>query len=994
MSGATPVPAGRAPSAPAGRAGPVARVVEVVAWLALALFVVGGVGGSLTGERVFLGTDTLESFEPWRAEDRALEVPTNGWVGDTIDAVVPRTVFVAENLREGDLPQWNPWAAGGTPAAPLPDNAPFSPLSLPWYVLPSTVAPAAVKVLEIVTIAVGMVLLGRRLGLPRSAAAVASLVYASSGFMIAWTNWTQTRVAAFVPLLFWAVDRAVVRRRPRDAVPLALVVAAMLAGGFPAVTGWALYFAGAYAVVRTLAQRPAPRAVVRSAAVAGAGVLAGILLLAWQLVPFVQRTLGVVDLEARRQRPDIHLEWTTLASAVVPGILGGPRAQWATVWNPIESFSYIGAAAVVLGLVGLVAWRGGPGARGVKGFVLGALAVSVVLVYVGGPALALAQELPVFADNVVARMRVMVGFFAALAAGLGFAAVLGRVPAGARPTAPTATAATAAGSGGAGTGPAATAARTPARTPSPTAAPTPWLTPRPLRVAAAVVVAIGALLVVGRVLTFVPPEQRRALVVAAALAGALAAVTLALALVARRRGWGATAFGVLVPVLVAVPAVDVARTWWPQGEPEMFYPMTPTHRFLADHLGDDRYITVDQTMLPGTSTFYGLRAADGHAFHTPQWRDLLMAAEPDVAWGGAGTYTSLRSGSLATSLASPVLDRIGVRYVTAPTGAVLPGEHEVVVPSTGTLVVAPDATAAEPSGPDAVAPPVRVTGPFRGVLLDLPQGLPVDLRGAEVTVSVTRPDGTPVLATGRTIGPPAAGPFWLAVAAEDLGADEPVDVTLGVTGAVGPAVLGAADGVPALTVVRPPGDDLTVVSTGGATVVERETALSRVRWAGREVVEADPAARTALLASGRVPADAVVLQDPADARGGAGAAGTVDVVRDDGDLVEVAVRADGDGWLVVADALQGAGGWRAELDGEPVDLVDAEHAGGAVRVPAGEHTVRLSYSMPGVLPGAGVAGVTALGLLAAVLLDRRRTRRTVGAGAPAPAGDRAGATSR
>src|SRR5450756_2132286 len=156
------------------------------------------------------------------------------------------------SLSTGEFAGWDPYVAGGAASASIPDDATFSPLSLPWYALPYTYAPGAVKLLEIAAVTLGMSLLIRDSHLPSATWALGSLVYSSSAFMVAWTNWPQTRVAAMIPLLFWSVDAAVCRRRWRDLAPLALVTATMLAGGFPAVTGMAAYAVGAYAVARVL----------------------------------------------------------------------------------------------------------------------------------------------------------------------------------------------------------------------------------------------------------------------------------------------------------------------------------------------------------------------------------------------------------------------------------------------------------------------------------------------------------------------------------------------------------------------------------------------------------------------------------------------------------------------------------------------------------------------------------------------------------------------
>lgn len=931
----------------------VRRLLDVAAWGALLLFVVVTIGPSLLGRSVFLGVDVLDAFDPWASVDPAPPTVVNSMVGDTVDAVVPRTVLVAESLRAGDWVQWNPYTAGGAPVLPLPDNAPFSPLTLPWYLVPHTYAPGLVKLLEVVTVAAGMVLLARRWRLPSAAGAVATLAYVSSGFMVAWTNWQQTRVAAFVPLLFWAVERAVVERRARDAVPLALVVAAMTAGGFPAVLGWALYAAAAYAVVRALALRPGWRDVLRAGAVTAGGVVTGALLLAWQLLPFASNTLAVVDRELRQQGGS-HLEWTPLTTTVVAEMLGGPEGErWATRSNAVEYFSYVGVAVVALVLVAVVLWRPAPALRGVKGALVGLTAATGVLVYVGGPPLALAQMLPVFDNSFVGRMRFLLGFLLAVLAGAGYARLVAPlyrdVPGVDQPAADT--------------------------------RPVLW---RRLVLAGAVGAALLLVAMVVRVLEWVPPDELRGVVTHVLVAAGLAVASLVLVLLAVRRGrTAALVAGVVLPLLVAAPAAQVGRIWWPTPPVEDFYPVTATHAYLREHLGDDRFITVDQTMLPGSSTLYGLRAADGHAFHAPAWLQLLRAADPAVVWGGAGTYTSLHSETLDRSLASPVLDRIAVRYAVLPPGALVPGEWESGTHAAEGVVELGDGAAAQVTG--------RVVGPLAGVAVHTPGGLPVGPDGGSLSVELrdergrTVGGGERVLAQG--VGDPA---LWIAVTA-DVADDQEVEVVVRAHGMTRPVEVAVDEAGDAVLEVRRVADGLRVVSAGEATVVERLTALPRVRWASAEVVLADPDERVAAMAAGRVDDDAVVLHHEADAVGTRPSSARVEVVEDGTDVAVVEVDADGDGWLVVADSMQGSRGWSVTVDGAPAELVDAEHASGAVLVPAGRHTVRLAFTTPGARTGAAASAVGLVLLAGAAVAHRvpRPRRRASGTTAASASGQSA-----
>src|SRR5262249_20207657 len=151
------------------------------------------------------------------------------------------------------------------------------------------------------------------------------------------------------------------------------------------------------------------------------------------------------------------------------------------------------------------------------------------------------------------------------------------------------------------------------------------------------------------------------------------------------------------------------------------------------------------------------------------------------------------------------------------------------------------------------------------------------------------------------------------------------------------AITLAANGtVPAISVIRPADDGLRLVFAGGATVYERTRVLPRVRWASNVVVAPDKLTRLTFLAN-REPPNTVVLNTPVPKTSGLPA--KVDVVSQGGDSVHARVDAQGDGYLVVADAL--TNGWVATVDGHSTPLVPADHALVAVRVPAGHHDVVL-----------------------------------------------------
>jgi hypothetical protein len=67
----------------------------------------------------------------------------------------------------------------------------------------------------------------------------------------------------------------------------------------------------------------------------------------------------------------------------------------------------------------------------------------------------------------------------------------------------------------------------------------------------------------------------------------------------------------------------------------------------------------------------------------------------------------------------------------------------------------------------------------------------------------------------------------------------------------------------------------------------------------------------------------------------------------------IAARAAQAGWLVLSEAY--FPGWRAEVDGRPVEIVPADLAFRAVALPPGDHRVTFTYEPEGLRPGAAIS---------------------------------------
>lgn len=894
------------------------RLLHLAPWLVVVAFAVVTLWPLATGH-VFLGTDILSRFRPWGSS--GAESVTNPWVGDTVDSVSAQTIVIRDSLP-GSLQQWNPYISGGSPLASLPNLAPYSPLTLVSYLVPFWAASGVIKLLEIVVVSVGMALFLRRLHVNTLGQALASLTYLSCGFTVAWTNWPQTRVAAFIPLLFWAVDGAVVERGWRWSVAVACALAAMVLGGFPAVTGYAVYAVTAWGGLRLVATSPRVRSVLRGISVAATGYVLGIALAAFQVLPFVDESLFAIDFDSRVQDPSMHLDWSALATSIVPSMFEEPSdTSWAPGANPIENFSFLGIVPVLLAFVAIFATgriRGMP-IEWATGYLWVLALLSCLAVYRGGAFLGLLQRLPVFSNNPTPRLRVMIGFAVAVLAGIGAS----------------------------------------------------WLWQRhgrmvsdllrsPLssgvRAAISLTLLVGLLVLVRRAQLLADPEHaaaaHTATLTAAGLCVLVAVLLFAMGLLrsTRLRAIVTT----LLCALACGQALSVTTSWWPSPPRSTLYPVTSTHSFLQEHLGHDRYVGA-QTMSPGTASAYGLRSVEGHVAHAPSWRAVLQAIEPAVMV--TPTYSEFGAATLDQWATSPLLDRLAARYVVVSPDEPVLGTDVAPVAADSVVTLAPD-TAAPLALPDSPAS-------LRAVVVTL---------AAETTASPTLVVMSP------------EGSLGSQDVASGTAAGERVQIPIVTTGTTSSLTLvssetlelaGHGDAVAAGLVVATE-DGLKIVLADPTSVIyERTSSLPRIRWSDQIAVEDREGTALALLGSGLDPGTTLLAETTGGMVPVGGGTAYLTITEDNGDRIAVTVEASSDGWLTVADAMQRTG-WHVSVDGNEAALVPSDVAGVAVYVPSGDHDVQFWYNAPGRTAGTAIS-VVALVVCAGIIALHavRRTQQSI-----------------
>lgn len=303
---------------------------------------------------------------------------------------LPMKAFLAESVRGGDLPLWNPWTAGGEPFLAALQAAPFYPFSALLYA-PLSV-PLAFDLLLVVhypLAGMGMYLLLRRWELSFPAALLGGLGFLAGGYLVSLGNFPNNlQTVAWFPWLFLAWDRFLATRGLRSVLAFALLCGVAFLGGEPQMLLLTLLLVLAHGLLRVERNRISAGRQAMGYVAAGALAFG---LVAVQLLPFleyVSHSVRGLDLDlsysARVSVQPLGLLHLLVPPPLDAGVHGFTASFVLGESTPWLLSLYPGLAVLALAIVGVA--RGGNRRRTVF---WGAVAVL-------GMALALGQHSPVY----------------------------------------------------------------------------------------------------------------------------------------------------------------------------------------------------------------------------------------------------------------------------------------------------------------------------------------------------------------------------------------------------------------------------------------------------------------------------------------------------------------------------------------------------------------------------------------------------------------------
>src|SRR5262245_44238812 len=308
---------------------------------------------------------------------------------DAIFWFFPAYKFVAEQIKSGSLPLWNPYQYGGAPMFAEWQAGALDPIN--WIYLIETTSRALTFSLEI---SFAIALLStfsytRSLGLNRRAAVVSAVIYGLSGFAVGRSLYPGfLRIVALALFVFYFVEKLYQQGRWRYVVGGALIVAWQVFAAHLQPLSYSSLLACAYALFCAMFRRlDSPRYIHRLIFLGKFALMfiGGACLSAAQLLPAAE----FVGQSVRREWPfelfTLHsLHPLSLLTTLFPFFHGEGRGfyrmpYWGVYWHQNEAQIYLGAIALSLAIAGAVfAWR----ARfGVGVFWIGASVIGVILAF-------------------------------------------------------------------------------------------------------------------------------------------------------------------------------------------------------------------------------------------------------------------------------------------------------------------------------------------------------------------------------------------------------------------------------------------------------------------------------------------------------------------------------------------------------------------------------------------------------------------------------------
>lgn len=279
----------------------------------------------------------------------------NPLLSDIPSLLYPWRSFAIDQLRNLRLPLWNSFYFGGMPLLANFQSAVFSWVNIFFLFLPKVWAWSVGVILQPFLAAVFTYLFLQNRGLAKTSSLLGGIIFALSGFSIAWMEYNvHGHTAYFLPLLLFLVDKYFQKGEKKWLLGFSLAIALQIFAGYIPIVIYSYLIVGFY-ILSVCKARPCE---AKGLAFFKLGIfwVLGLGLAAIQLLPgweLVRDSIRNVDPIVRASNASF-LPLSHLITLLAPDFYGNPATHnyWGQAFYDNFAF-WVGSIAAILALVGL-----------------------------------------------------------------------------------------------------------------------------------------------------------------------------------------------------------------------------------------------------------------------------------------------------------------------------------------------------------------------------------------------------------------------------------------------------------------------------------------------------------------------------------------------------------------------------------------------------------------------------------------------------------------
>lgn len=305
-------------------------------------------------------------YHPWRdfySQDYPNGIPfKNFQITDSVRQQYPWRFQVAQQVKQFELPKWNPYSFSGTPLLANFQTATFYPPNILYLIFNDFSGIWGVQViLQTVLGGIFIYLYLCSLKLRKEAAVLGTLTWIGSGFFVAWLEWnTVVHVAIYLPLILLSIDKLLAKNNnlTKNLFWKGIFVFSLISSFFAGYLQPFFYIAllsFIYLLTRILQTKSYKKTLT---------FLVLYLLFAIIILPQLLPTLDFINLSAREidqanwLKPDWFLPWQNLVQIIAPDFFGNPATlNYFGIWNYQEFVEYVPIAATIFAFFALIVRR-------------------------------------------------------------------------------------------------------------------------------------------------------------------------------------------------------------------------------------------------------------------------------------------------------------------------------------------------------------------------------------------------------------------------------------------------------------------------------------------------------------------------------------------------------------------------------------------------------------------------------------------------------------